>query len=556
MVVVPTRCKHLVLTPVVFLLACAAPSPTPTIPDSAKVDDLYIVDCLLPGQLRALGNTTYMTPRRPVRTTVADCRIRGGEYTAYDRADYKTALKIWLPAAERGEPEAQNTVGEIFEQGLGTESNPTLAAVWYRRAAEQGFKAAQANLATLYETGRGVPKDRVEAMNWYRKAWGISDDELVLKSSSQAELVAVAAENARLTDEVVAARSAAEAADLAATAAELARQQTAQSLAATAESLEQLQAERSALAAQVEELSAQTAPAPIGNEEPQVASAPVPVELPDNTLPADWPVTEMAQSPGEPVDRVAAGKNFGRYFALLVGNSNYQFLDDLGTPVSDIARVAEVLEVRYGFQVRMIKNADNTSVLRALNELYDELGPEDNLLIYYAGHGSRRADGEYQSGYWLPINAEPEPNDTYWVPTEQVGAHLARIKAKRALVIADSAFAGLLSDNPAFFMVRDPSVLNSEAYINLRFPNRARLLMTSGVDRPLEILPDRNNSVFADALIETLERNQGVITAPALYASVIGALESRRPDLDPEFKAIKRAGDEVGDFFFVARSEP
>jgi hypothetical protein len=104
-------------------------------------------------------------------------------------------------------------------------------------------------------------------------------------------------------------------------------------------------------------------------------------------------------------------------------------------------------------------------------------------------------------------------------------------------------------------MVRDPSVLNSEAYINLRFPNRARLLMTSGVDKPLEILPDRNNSVFADALIETLERNQGVITAPALYASVIGALESRRPDLDPEFKAIKRAGDEVGDFFFVARPD-
>jgi Uncharacterized protein containing caspase domain len=231
-----------------------------------------------------------------------------------------------------------------------------------------------------------------------------------------------------------------------------------------------------------------------------------------------------------------------------VGNSNYQFLDDLGTPVSDIARVAEVLEVRYGFQVRMIKNADNTSVLRALNDLYDELGPEDNLLVYYAGHGSRRADGEYQSGYWLPINAEPAPNDTYWVPTEQIGAHLARIRAKRALVIADSAFAGLLSDNPAFFMVRDPSVLNSEAYINLRFPNRARLLMTSGVDRPLEILPDRNNSVFADALIETLERNQGVINSARSSLASLCARHSHSPDLDPEFKAIKRARDEWATF--------
>ena len=31
------------------------------------VADLYVVDCLLPGQVRQLGNRTYLTPRRPVR---------------------------------------------------------------------------------------------------------------------------------------------------------------------------------------------------------------------------------------------------------------------------------------------------------------------------------------------------------------------------------------------------------------------------------------------------------------------------------------------------------
>src|SRR5579863_2368791 len=45
--------------------------------------DLEIVDCLLPGQVRQLGNTTYLTQRRPIHTTTADCRIRGGEYVAY-----------------------------------------------------------------------------------------------------------------------------------------------------------------------------------------------------------------------------------------------------------------------------------------------------------------------------------------------------------------------------------------------------------------------------------------------------------------------------------------
>lgn len=41
---------------------------------------LVLVDCLLPGQLRSLGTSrSFLTPRRPVRATVSECEIRGGE---------------------------------------------------------------------------------------------------------------------------------------------------------------------------------------------------------------------------------------------------------------------------------------------------------------------------------------------------------------------------------------------------------------------------------------------------------------------------------------------
>jgi hypothetical protein len=133
--------------------------------------------------------------------------------------------------------------------------------------------------------------------------------------------------------------------------------------------------------------------------------------------------------------------------------------------------------------------------------------------------------------------------------------HLARLQAKRVLVIADSAFAGLLADNPAFLLATDPAQLRSEPYIDLRLPNRARLLMTSGVDAPLPRRRAGYTSVFADALIDALRKNTGVLTAPALFLSLLDELAIRQPELDPEFKAIKRAGDEVGDFFFVARPE-
>lgn len=139
-----------------------------------RAEDLLIVDCSLPGQIRQLGRaTTYVAPRRPERTTALDCRIRGGEYVVRDRASLKTSLAVWLEQAQAGDPEAQTIVGELFERGLGTDPDYAAAAVWYQRAAEAGYARAQVNLGHLYENGFGVPRDARQALSWYRKAAGL-----------------------------------------------------------------------------------------------------------------------------------------------------------------------------------------------------------------------------------------------------------------------------------------------------------------------------------------------------------------------------------------------
>ncbi|MEN1729526.1 MAG: hypothetical protein AAGJ52_13905 [Pseudomonadota bacterium] len=112
-------------------------------PDSTEmegfeaVDDLMVVDCLLPGEVRQMGRMTYLSPRRPVRTTALECRIRGGEYTAYSRADYRSALRVWQERADEGDAEAQHMVGEIHEKGLGIDPDHAEAARWYQLAADQ-----------------------------------------------------------------------------------------------------------------------------------------------------------------------------------------------------------------------------------------------------------------------------------------------------------------------------------------------------------------------------------------------------------------------------------
>ena len=140
-----------------------------------RAEEFLPVDCLLPGAVRKLGGKmTYVTQRRPIKTVAVDCEIRGGEYVAYDRADYGTSMRIWLPLAESGDPKAQNYVGEIYEKGLGVDPNYTLAAQWYLKSAEQKFRAAQINLGQLYERGQGVEQSAAMAAQWYEKASGLS----------------------------------------------------------------------------------------------------------------------------------------------------------------------------------------------------------------------------------------------------------------------------------------------------------------------------------------------------------------------------------------------
>lgn len=142
-----------------------------------KQDDLLIVDCLLPGKVKQLGRQfTYLSARQAIKTSALDCGIRGGEYTASDRSNYATALKIWLPLAQQGDRQAQTYVGQIYEKGLGLAPDYTVAAHWYQQAAAQGDSTAQLSLGYLYEQGLGVEKNLITALNWYRKAGGINTD--------------------------------------------------------------------------------------------------------------------------------------------------------------------------------------------------------------------------------------------------------------------------------------------------------------------------------------------------------------------------------------------
>ncbi len=510
----------------------------------AEVAALQVVDCLLPGQVRSIGNRTYITPRRPTKTTAADCKTRGGEYTAYDRADYKSALKVWMPAAQAGDPEAQTNVGEIFEKGLGAEPNYEAAAHWYQLAAKQGYTRAEFNLGTLYEQGHGVEQDKLKALNWYRRAWGIKEDDVMFASAAEREREEL---RKGLEAEV---------------------KQKAKQIDVLQKQLEELQKKLNVSTqhgadARAEAETLQTLIAQLRDQQAK-SQAKLSDLAPAKPAPADGVARTREPSRAEPVQRQVAAKehmyhnlSLGRYFALLIGNQHYKELENLQTPLSDLRRAEKILKEKYGFTVFTIADGDNIDVMRAINDLYEVVGPNDNLLIFYAGHGDRLDTGGSEIGYWLPSNAERPPRNTYWVANEFVTGHLSRIKAKRVLVVVDSCYAGLLSREPSFLLFGDdgPSYDNMD-FLRFKLDKRSRLLLSSGGDNPvLDADAGGEHSVFAKAFLDELAKNDRLLPSPELFLHIRDRVKQAAAKLKfqetPEFKTIKAAGHEVGDFFFV-----
>ena len=89
---------------------------------------------------------------------------------AYRRHDYAAALQWFRAAGDRGDAAAQNYVGWLYANGLGTQQDYAEALRWYRRSAGQGNPGGENYLGWMYQHGWGVPQDDVQAMSWYRKA--------------------------------------------------------------------------------------------------------------------------------------------------------------------------------------------------------------------------------------------------------------------------------------------------------------------------------------------------------------------------------------------------
>jgi hypothetical protein len=232
--------------------------------------------------------------------------------------------------------------------------------------------------------------------------------------------------------------------------------------------------------------------------------------------------------------------DYGDYYALVIGNNDYQDLTNLRSAVNDAKVVSTVLEVDYGFNVKFLENASRKDILRSLKHLRETVSAKDNVLIYYAGHGY--LDEAADQGYWLPVDSERD-DDSNWIATDRVVSQIKGMKAKHVMVVADSCFSGTIT-RAIKIEQRTPEWLSEIV------KKKARTALTSGGLEPVMDTGSGNHSAFAYAFISLLEENDGVLDASQLFSKLRPKVMINSTQT-PQYGKIHMAGDDGGDFLFV-----
>lgn len=256
----------------------------------------------------------------------------------------------------------------------------------------------------------------------------------------------------------------------------------------------------------------------------------------------------------EPIEKPSnIGFANGSYRALIIGNQDYQNgkgrWPNLKTSLNDARALEKLLQQSYGFtDVQLLENATRRDVLIALQDLSRRVLADDNVLVYYAGHGY--LETETKKGYWVPVDAKGVDHTTFLrnstIRDEMI---IIASRARHTLLISDSCFSGTLLRSSSRGIHADS---NTELYYQKVASKKSVQIMSAG---GVEYVDDDYNtsghSPFTYFLLNELKtNNRQLLTLSELSTNVEKAV-ANNVDQVPESGVLHGAGDELGEFIFI-----
>lgn len=239
----------------------------------------------------------------------------------------------------------------------------------------------------------------------------------------------------------------------------------------------------------------------------------------------------------------------GRFYGLIIGVQDYidDSVKDLDYPLQDAQNIINALTGYYTFDpqnIVFLKNPTKAQITDELDKLVEKVTPNDNLLIFYAGHGYW--DEQFNQGFWLPADTKKNSRGT-WLSNGILRDYITGIRSKHTLLISDACFSGgIFKTRDAFGGSADrPDRATEELY---KYPSRKA--MTSGA---MKEVPDK--SEFVKYFIKRLQENpENYLPAQRLFSSLREPVINNSPNSQvPQFGVIRETGDEDGEFIFIRR---
>ncbi len=245
----------------------------------------------------------------------------------------------------------------------------------------------------------------------------------------------------------------------------------------------------------------------------------------------------------------------GKFVALVIGINSYEgSWHPLKTAVNDATGIAEILKKDYHFNevyTLIDKDATRRNIIEKFEWLTKNITPDDNVLIFYAGHG--QYNKALNKGYWVPADAQSNSIADY-ISNNDIKTFLGGIPSKHTLLITDACFAGdIFRGGETEKIPFDPSDMSR--YYKEVYRKQSRLALTSGgIEEVMDAGKD-NHSIFTYYLIKALKENKNKYMDASQLFNDFKVAVTNNSDQTPILQAVKDTNDEGGMFIFVKSDE-
>ncbi|HTR99440.1 MAG TPA: caspase family protein [Bacteroidota bacterium] len=246
-----------------------------------------------------------------------------------------------------------------------------------------------------------------------------------------------------------------------------------------------------------------------------------------------------------------AGELFaGKYYAFIVGIDSYHGAwDRLKNAVRDAKAVEALLRQSFRFdsvQALYNEHATRDDILGAIDNFTSLLRKDDNLLIYFSGHGTLQQRSN--RGYWVPADADGKSTSRY-ISHSELKDRIAAIQGRHILVVADACFSGeILKGAPLPLMTKD-----DPQYLRNVFQRPSRWALTSGGEEPVMDGGREGHSVFAYYFLKALaDIDEKIFPTSEVFDKLKYGVGNNSAQM-PRYDELRDVGSEHGEFVFVRK---